>query len=124
VSATLSPINSSSPSKASEISAVAAKGAPETPAHRKLQKAAQEFEGMLLAELWKESGSDISAPFGDSTSGESETMNSLAIETMSAALAQRGGLGIARMLVHQLEPGLQHGGERTGSGKIKAASSA
>jgi len=123
VSAILSPINPMS-DKPNGISAVAQKSAPETPDQRRLRKAAQEFEGLLLAELWKESGSDISAPFGESSSAESETMNSLAIETMSAALAQRGGLGIARMLMHQLEPSLHREARDTGSGKIKAASSA
>jgi len=124
VSASLSPIGPNMPDKANGISDVAAKSALESPDRRKLRKAAQEFEGLLLAELWKESGSDISAPFGESSSAESESMNSLAIETMSAALAQRGGLGIARMLIHQLEPGLHHGGKGSGRGNIKAASSA
>jgi len=96
----------------------------ETPEHRKLRKAAQEFEGLLISELWRQTASDISSLPGGTSSAEGETMNSLAIQTMSMALAQHGGLGIAQMLIHQLEPSLHRGQTGAGEGKIKAASSA
>jgi Rod binding domain-containing protein len=94
--------------------------AEETPAHRKLRKAAQDFEGILISELWDQSDSDFSSLPGETQAAGSDTLKSLAIQTMSAALAKRGGLGIARMLVHQLEPSLNRGqqnqtGERLGS---------
>ncbi|MGD0227773.1 MAG: hypothetical protein ABSF71_36145 [Terriglobia bacterium] len=82
---------------------------PETPAHKKLRKAAQEFEGILISQLWGEFKSSLSSIEGDTPMAGSDTLNSLAIQTLSTALASRGGLGIAKMLVHQLEPSLSRG---------------
>ena len=106
------------------IKSIAAKSEEETPTHKKLRRAAQEFEGLLIEELWKEAGSDFSTLTGERPSAEAETMNSLAIQTMSVALAQKGGLGIAQMLVRQLEPSLDRNEKNRGGGKIKGASSA
>jgi Rod binding domain-containing protein len=92
----------------------------ETPAYRKLRKAAQDFEGLLIAELWDQSSTDYSSLPGETQTAGPDTLKSLAIQTMSVALAQRGGLGIARMLVRQLEPSLNRG---QAGGKIKTASS-
>ena len=50
---------------------------------------------------------------GDAPLAGSDTLNSLAIQTLSSALASRGGFGIGKMLVHQLEPSL-NGGKRQG----------
>ena len=82
---------------------------PETSAHKKLRKAAQEFEGILISQLWGEFKSSLSSIEGDTPMAGSDTLNSLAIQTLSTALASRGGLGIAKMLVHQLEPSLNRG---------------
>jgi Rod binding domain-containing protein len=80
--------------------------AEETLAHRKLRKAAQDFEGLLISELWDQSNLDFSSLPGETPTAGSDTLKSLAIQTLSTALAQRGGLGIAQMLVRQLEPSL------------------
>jgi Rod binding domain-containing protein len=82
-------------------------GAPEAPAHKKLRKAAQDFESMLITQLWGDFKSGFSSLAGDAPLAGSDTLNSLAIETLSSALASRGGLGIGKMLLHQLEPGLE-----------------
>jgi len=79
---------------------------PETLAHKKLRKAAQDFEGILISQLWGEFQSGFSSLTGDAPSAGSDTLDSLAIQTLSSALAARGGLGIGQMLVHQLEPSL------------------
>jgi len=67
---------------------------------QKLTKAAQEFEGVLLSswleEVQKSSLDSSEADLG----GGSETLRSLATQAVALALAQRGGLGIARMIVH------------------------
>jgi Rod binding domain-containing protein len=97
--------------------------AEETPAHRKLRKAAQDFEGLLISELWDQSNPDFSSLRGETQTAGSDTLKSLAIQTMSVALAQRGGLGIAQMLVRQLEPSLNRGQPDQAGGKIKTASS-
>jgi Rod binding domain-containing protein len=94
----------------------------ETPAHKKLVKAAQEFEGILISQLlgdFKECPSPLG---GDSSLAGSDTLNSLAIQTLSGALARRGGLGIGQILIHQLEPSLNRGQAAPGGGKVKTAS--
>ncbi len=87
------------------------RNAPETPGHKKLRKAAQDFESILISQLWGDFKSGLSSLTGDAPLAGSDTLNSLAIQTLSSALASRGGLGIGRMLVHQLEPSL-NGGNR------------
>jgi Rod binding domain-containing protein len=83
--------------------------APETRAHKTLRKAAQDFESILISQLWGDFKSGFSSLTGDAPLAGSDTLNSLAVETLSSALASRGGLGIGRMLVHQLEPSLNRG---------------
>ena len=105
----LSGVNSGSLS-ASARQEVNAKGnQPETAAHRKLCKAAQEFEGMLISQLLGDFTSGFSSLSGDAPVAGSETLNSLAVQTLSRAMAGRGGFGIGQMLVHQLEPSLNRG---------------
>ena len=99
------PLNSEALAVRPGVTPGGASQAAETPAHRKLRKVAQDFEALLISELWQNfqpSGSWL----GETQAAGSDTLNSLAIQTMSVALAHRGGLGIARMLVHQLEPSL------------------
>lgn len=82
---------------------------PETPAHKKLRKAAEDFEGMLISQLWEHFQTSFASLGGETPMAGSDALNSLAVETLSTALASRGGLGIGRMLVHQLEPTLTRG---------------
>jgi Rod binding domain-containing protein len=97
--------------------------APETAEHRKLRKAAEDFETILISELWQQFQSGMSSLSGGSQPAGSDTLNSLATQSLSSALAHRGGLGIAQMIVRQLEPTLNHGGEDAKTTKIKTASS-
>ena len=97
-------------------------GPAETPAHKKLRKAAQDFEGILISQLLGDFKEGSSSLTGDAPLAGSDTLNSLAIQTLSSALASRGGLGIGRMLVHQLEPSLNRGQQNLGGGKIKTIS--
>jgi len=119
---TLTSASSSLPTVASRREVSSPGGQPETPAHRKLRKAAQEFEGILISQLWGDFASGFSSLTGDAPMAGSDTLNSLAIQTLSAALARSGGLGIGQMLVHQLEPGLDRGAQNPGGGKIKTSS--
>jgi Rod binding domain-containing protein len=90
-----------------EISATA--NQPGTVAHRKLCKAAQDFEGMLISQLLGDFTAGFSSLSGDAPMAGSETLNSLAVQTLSTAMASRGGFGIGKMLVRQLEPSLPRG---------------
>lgn len=83
-----------------------------SPCPPKLEKAAQEFEGMLLADLLK-FGNEEAQQGGelDLTSSNYEDLRNQAVAT---ALARNGGIGIARMLVEKLH----------GSAQVKDFSSA
>ena len=81
----------------------------ETPEHRKLRKSAQEFESLLISQLLGDFASGLSSLPGDSAMAGAGTLNALAVETLSGAIAGQGGFGIANMLVHHLEPSLHDG---------------
>ena len=67
---------------------------------QKLTKVAQEFEGILLSS-WLEEVQKGSLDPSDASQGPgSETLRSLGTQAVAQALALRGGLGIARMIVH------------------------
>jgi Rod binding domain-containing protein len=106
---TLAAMNTGSPTLSNRQEVTSAGGQPETSAHKKLRKAAQEFEGMLISQLLGEFQMGFSSLSGDSPLAGSETLNSLAVQTLSNAMAGRGGFGIGKMLVHQLEPSLNRG---------------
>jgi Rod binding domain-containing protein len=102
---TLAALNAGVPTLAHRPDATSASGQQETSAHKKLRKAAQEFEGILISQLLGEF--KFSSLGGDAPMAGSETLNSLAVQTLSGAMASRGGFGIGKMLVHQLEPSLK-----------------
>ena len=106
---TLAALNAGLPRPTHRTVATSASGKPETPAHKKLRKATQEFEGMLISQLLGDFKMGASSLTGDAPLAGSDTLNSLAIQSFSSALAGRGGLGIGNMLVHQLERSLNRG---------------
>ena len=99
--------DSLSASTREEISTMA--NQPGASAHKKLCKAAQDFEGMLISQLLGDFTSGFSSLSEDAPMAGSETLNSLAVQTLSRAMASREGFGIGKMLVHQLEPSLPRG---------------
>jgi Rod binding domain-containing protein len=106
---TLAAMNSGLQTLASRQGVNSAGAPPETLAHKKLRKAAQDFEGILISQLLGDFKMGSSSLTGETPMAGSDTLNSLAIQTLSSALASRGGLGIGQMLVHQLEPSLNRG---------------
>jgi Rod binding domain-containing protein len=64
---------------------------------------------MLITQLLGDFGKGLSSLTGDAPMAGSETMNALAVQTLSQAMAGRGGFGIGNMLVHQFEPSLPRG---------------
>ena len=106
---TLTGMNLGLPASARQQGVVSAPGPLETPAHKKLCKAAQDFESILISQLLEDFKVGTSTFSADAPLAGSDTLNSLAIQTLSTALAGRGGLGIGQMLVHQLEPSLSRG---------------
>ena len=104
---TFAAVNAGLPTVPHRQEASSASGQPETSAHKRLRKAAQEFEGILISELLGKFDMGFSSLAGDSTMAGSETFNSLAVQALSGAMASRGGFGVGKMLVHQLEPRLK-----------------
>jgi Rod binding domain-containing protein len=71
--------------------------------NRKIQKYAQEFEASLLSAWWKEMQSSLTSP--DQEQSEFGSMNDLAAQALGVGLSAHGGIGIAKMIVHQFESG-------------------
>jgi Rod binding domain-containing protein len=78
----------------------------------KLQKAAGDFESILLASMWK----SMKQSFGSSeteTDPAHGTLDDWSIEIMSGAVGRAGGLGIGKMILQHLEPALPAQAEET-----------
>jgi Rod binding domain-containing protein len=80
-----------------------------SPASSKLTKAAREFESMLL-QNWLEKMNQTFAGSDQSQDAAHDTVTSLGTQAISTALAARGGIGIASMLLRQLQPKQQPAG--------------
>lgn len=81
---------------------------PEPAAVAKLRKASEDFEAILIASLWKsmqETGFDKSEQEGAFSSDSN--LSEWSIGVVSQALAQRGGLGIGKMIFENLVPTLE-----------------
>jgi Rod binding domain-containing protein len=78
--------------------------------NRKIQKYAQEFEASLLSAWWKEMQSSLTSP--DQEQSELGSMNDLAAQALGEGLSAHGGIGIAKMIVHQFESGRSAGEQR------------
>lgn len=73
---------------------------------QKLQKAAGEFESILLASMWK----GMKQSFGDTEDASDPahgTLDDWGIEIMSGAVGKAGGLGIGKLIMKHLEPDLE-----------------
>jgi len=69
----------------------------------KLQKSAQEFEAILL-QNWLEKMNQSFVGTSESQDAAHDTVSSLGTQAIASALAARGGVGIAAMLLRQLQP--------------------
>ncbi|MGH9467400.1 MAG: hypothetical protein ACRD1Y_08590 [Terriglobales bacterium] len=71
----------------------------------KLDKSAREFAGILIDTMWSEFQKDPLAPQpGEFSDPGAQSMKGLGLQAMSMALAQHGGLGLAKLIEHQLDP--------------------
>jgi Rod binding domain-containing protein len=78
-----------------------------SPADRKLRKAAGEFESLLLSNLWKSMKSTF-ADDANSTDPAHDTLENWGIDAMSSAVGKAGGLGLGKLILKHLEPLLAH----------------
>jgi Rod binding domain-containing protein len=87
-------------SRGIEESSVALKGTKE---REKLKEACQQFESILLAEIWKKMNANARSIGGKSDSDRPfGPMEDLAVEMSAEQLAKEGGAGMWRMLYDQL----------------------
>ena len=95
-----------------------------TPAGRKLQKAAAEFESILLSSLWKSMKSSFASEDDDSSDPAHDALADMGIQAMSSAVAKTGGLGLGKLILKHLEPMLvqRQAQSPTDSGKGSAPS--
>ena len=71
----------------------------------KIKDAAAQFEALLISQMMKSMRESSSGGWmGESGDSSSASMLELADEQFAKALAARGGLGIARLVVKGLEP--------------------
>jgi hypothetical protein len=94
-----------------------------TPQTRKLYKDCQQFEGVLIANLWNEMDEGVSMTDFGSDPGAS-TMQGLGIESAATSVATSGGVGIARILYDALAPRLGIGGVAGSGAGIEPGTSA
>ncbi|TAN22935.1 MAG: hypothetical protein EPN33_05395 [Acidobacteria bacterium] len=73
--------------------------------HDKLDKSCKEFAGILIDTMWSEFQNDPLAPQpGEFSDPGADNLKGLGLQAMSGALAERGGMGLAKLIEHQLEP--------------------
>lgn len=77
----------------------------------KLAKAAREFEAILL-QSWLEKMNKSMPGEGESQDAAHDTISSLGAQAVASALSERGGIGIAAMLVQRLEAAAERGSEK------------
>ncbi|HEY2461200.1 MAG TPA: rod-binding protein [Candidatus Acidoferrum sp.] len=92
----------------------------DTPAGKKLSKAAGEFESMLLSNLWKSMKSTFASSDDDSDDPAHDTFDEMGIQAMSSAVGKAGGLGLGKLILKHLEPIL----DKSHIGKASADSKA
>lgn len=72
-----------------------------TPRHQQLQRAAEQFETVMLGELMKPLQND--SGFGDTDDSSSNALNSYGTEALAGALAHSGALGFASRMIESME---------------------
>ncbi len=91
------------PSAFSNVSQAALAHASPDVRRAKLQKAAAEFESILISTFWK-SMKETFSQTDDSSDPAHDSLEDFGIQAMSNALGKAGGLGLGRMILKQLEP--------------------
>jgi Rod binding domain-containing protein len=75
-----------------------------SPDQAKLQRTARDFESILISDLLKSAPRAGTTDGGEAEGAGLSGYEDLRTEAMASALAAQGGIGIARMLLKQLEP--------------------
>jgi len=78
-----------------------------TPAGHKLLKATQEFEAQLISSWWEEAEKGLDDGMGGSLGSGMDGLKGLAMNSVAMGMVKAGGIGMARMIFHSLEPALR-----------------
>ena len=78
-----------------------------TPAGRKLLKATREFEADLITSWWQEAEKDLKDSDEGGLGSGMDGLKNVAMTSLAENMVKGGGLGIARMIFHSLEPALR-----------------
>jgi len=69
----------------------------------RIRAAAQQFEGLLLAQILRTSHESGSGWLGSDSDSSSDCATDYAEEQLASAMAQQGGLGLAKLIAEGLE---------------------
>lgn len=69
----------------------------------RIRAAAREFEAAMINAWWQAMQATFTEQDGDKLSGSSGALGDLSRQTMSAAIAEAGGLGFSSLIVSQLD---------------------
>jgi Rod binding domain-containing protein len=81
----------------------------------KLKKAGAEFESIMLSTFWKSMKGSFADEDEDSTDPAHETLEDMGIQAMSTAVGKAGGLGLGKLILKHLDPGM--GAQPVGQGQ-------
>jgi Rod binding domain-containing protein len=95
---------------AAGLNGLSSAAAPEAKAVRKNAKAASDFEAMLLAPVLEALQKTFSGPEQDGSTPGASDYRRMATEALAQAMAERGGIGIAKMVLQHLHPPKVQGG--------------
>jgi len=73
------------------------------PADPRIVKAAREFEALLVGSLLRSLEATFSASPGQPVEAGGDDYQYMATQALASALSERGGLGLARLVIHQME---------------------
>lgn len=82
----------------------------ESPELRKLRRAAQDFEAMLLASWWQAMQGSWENPDEEGAAADTQTLQGVAMQGLASAEAASGGVGLAELIVRKLAPSLRTDG--------------
>jgi Rod binding domain-containing protein len=89
------------------------------PEKLKLQRATEEFEAILLSSWWEQMQKSFPAASESEQEPGFDTLRELSYRALAVALASRGGIGVASLMLRQLEPALPNSPPATQELKTK-----
>lgn len=74
---------------------------------RKLRRATQEFETMLISDFWKAMTESFAADDEEAIDPGHSTWKDMGVQAMAGAMSKAGGLGLGKLILKHLEPLVQ-----------------